>query len=138
MSPEETQEETETTQGESAEKSGGSGSKSMKLVDRINVMSPSGIILMIYIFATEIIDILIPECVIDSLLIELVLEIPIFILVMMNADMSLGEALKRMAGMIIQERIPIVSYMPSFMGVFTDMLPFDFVTPIYNFFSGKS
>lgn len=137
MSPEETQEESKETQEESTEKSSVPGSKSMKLVDQINVMSPSGVILMIYVLATEIIDILIPECVIDSLLIELILEIPIFILVMMNADMSLGEALKKMTGMIIQERIPIVSYMPSFMGVLTDMLPFDFVTPIYNFFAGK-
>ena len=129
---EEEEKEVEEEEEEEKKKIGGRVAGAMQKIDP---MSPGGLITLVVVVIVEIVDFLIPESIIDSLFVELLLEIPIYFMLMLNTSLSFGDVMKQIIGMFIQERISVISLWPSFLGVFG--LPTDFVGPIIRFFTGK-
>jgi len=138
MAEEEIKKEEDTEEGEGEEgeeKKKKIGKRVASVMQKINPMTPGGLMTLVVVVVVEIIDILIPECIIDSLFLELLLEVPIYFMLMLNTDLTLGQVVKQTLGVLIQERIPFISWIPSYLSKFG--IPVDFVGPIIRFVTSK-
>lgn len=98
-------EETLPSQETAKEKPAPKGGKWFRRVPKEILFSPGGIILIFFAAILEIIDLLIPASLADSLIIELILEIPFMIMLSFIAKIPFQSLIVP----FLIERLPIIS-----------------------------
>lgn len=95
----------ETPKESTEQKKAVPGGKWFKKIPKEILLSPGGVILIFFAIMMEIADLLIPSSLVDSLLIELALEIPFCIMLSLIAKIPFTSQIIP----LLIERIPIIS-----------------------------
>ncbi len=95
----------ETPKKVSEEKKVLPGGKWFRKVPKNILLTPGGVILIFFAFVMEIVDFLIPPCLLDSLVIELLLELPFCLMLSLIAKIPFTSQIIP----LLIERIPVLS-----------------------------